>query len=120
MRDAYDPTEVILVVKNLNGKITTSYFKLRKMRKLNKNALKFCLRDKGSLQYRLISIEMGRAATVWSIFKIELTNFVECLDVETIGNRKKKDNSIENDENDNLYFFFFLRETGIEHIKEDR
>ena len=43
---------------------------------------------------------MGRAATVWSILKIELTNFVEWLDVETIGNRKKKDNSIENDENE--------------------
>lgn len=94
-RDAYYSIEVILVVKNLNGKITTSYFKFRKMRKLNRSVLKFCLRDIGDLQYKLISIKMGRAATTWRIFKIELTNFAEQLDVETIGNRKiKKDNSI--------------------------
>lgn len=64
IRGAYYSIEVILVMNNLNGKTTTSYLKFRKMRKLNKNVVIFCLRDTGSLQYRLISIEMGRAATL--------------------------------------------------------
>lgn len=64
MRDPYYSTEVILAVKNLNGKITTSYFKFRKIRKLNRSVLKCCLRDTRSLQYELISIKMRGGATV--------------------------------------------------------
>lgn len=90
MRDAYYSIEIILVVKNLSGKITTSYFNFRKMRNLNRNVLKFCLRGIGSLQHKLLSVKMGRAPTVWSIFKIELTNFAEWLDVDYWEQKKAR------------------------------